>query len=76
VSSPFSGTGVFYKGVQYTVAATAEPDIWRWQFQIGDTVRTGKTQTRLAALAARRVQIKIDVALKASASSPANQQSH
>jgi hypothetical protein len=67
---------VIYKGVQFAVAATAEPDVWRWQFQIGDTVRTGKTQTRLAALAARRVQTKIDAALKASASSPANQQSH
>lgn len=53
-----------YKGVEYTVMATAEPDIWEWRFQIGDMVKTGKTQTRLAALAARRVQSKIDSALR------------
>ena len=58
-----------YKGIEYTIAATAEPDIWRWRFQIGDTVRTGRTQTRLAELAARRVQSKIDTALRALASS-------
>jgi hypothetical protein len=63
------GTSTIYKGIQYTIAATAEPDVWRWQFQIGDTVRTGRTQTRLAELAARRVQSKIDAALKALASS-------
>jgi len=60
---------VVYKGIQYTIAATAEPDIWLWRFQIGDTVRTGRTQTRLAELAARRVQSKIDTALRALASS-------
>jgi len=60
---------VVYKGIEYTIAATAEPDIWRWRFQIGDTVRTGRTQTRLAELAARRVQSKIDTALRALASS-------
>jgi hypothetical protein len=64
---------VIHKGVQYTVAATAEPDVWRWQFQIGNSVRTGMTQTRLAALAARRVQLKIDAALKTSKSSSEQQ---
>jgi hypothetical protein len=67
---------VIYKGVEYSVAPSAEPGVWRWQFQIGDSVRTGKTQTRLAALAARRVQAKIDAALKASAASSANQEGH
>jgi hypothetical protein len=63
---PFLAWGdyVIHKGIQYTVAVTAEPDVWRWQFQIGNRVRTGKTQTRLAALAARRVQLKIDAVLK------------
>jgi hypothetical protein len=56
---------MIHRGIQYTIAATAEPDIWRWQFQIGDSVRTGRTQTRLAELAARRVQSKIDTALRA-----------
>jgi hypothetical protein len=63
---------VIYKGVEYTVVATAEPDIWEWRFQIGDKVKTGRTQTRLAALAARRVQSKIDAALRAAKSSPPN----
>jgi hypothetical protein len=64
---------VIYKGVEYTVVATAEPDIWEWRFQIGDKVKTGRTQTRLAALAARRVQSKIDAALRTDKSSPSNQ---
>lgn len=61
---------MIYKGVEYTVVATAEPDIWEWRFRIGDKVKTGRTQTRLAALAARRVQSKIDTALRAAKSSP------
>jgi hypothetical protein len=60
---------VIYKSIQYTIAATAEPDIWRWWFKVGDTVRTGRTQTRLAELAARRVQSKIDTALRELAAS-------
>jgi hypothetical protein len=61
---------VIYKGVEYTVVATAEPDIWEWRFQIGETVKTGRTQTRLAALASRRVHSKIDTALRAAKLSP------
>jgi hypothetical protein len=61
---------VIYKGVEYTVVATAEPDIWEWRFQLGETVKTGRTQTRLAALASRRVQSKIDAALRAAKLSP------
>jgi hypothetical protein len=64
---------VIYKGVEYTIMPTAEPDIWEWRFQIGDKVKTGKTQTRLAALAARRVKSKIDAALRA-AKPPAAEQ--
>jgi len=66
-------TAMIHRGIQFTIAATAEPDIWRWRFQIGDLVKTGKTQTRLAELAARRVQSKIDAALRALASSPPHQ---
>jgi hypothetical protein len=78
VVPPFLGAGFFvnYKGVQYSVAPTAEPGVWRWQFQIGESVKTGKTQTRLAALATRRVQAKIDAALKASAASATDQEGH
>lgn len=61
---------MIYRSVQYTVTATAEPDIWQWRFQIGDAVRSGRTQTRLAALAARRVRSKIDAALKGLCSLP------
>jgi hypothetical protein len=64
---------VIHKGIQYSVAATVEPDLWQWRFQIGENVKTGKTKTRLAALAARRVQLKIDAALKASSASSATQ---
>ena len=64
---------MIYKGVEYTVVATAEPDIWEWRFQIGDIVKTGRTQTRLAALAARRVQSKIDAALRTAKISSPNQ---
>jgi hypothetical protein len=56
---------VIYKGVEYAVVATAEPDIWEWRYRLGDKVKTGKTHTRLEALAARRVKSKIDAALRA-----------
>jgi hypothetical protein len=60
---------VIHRGVEYTVIATADPEVWEWRFQIGDKVKTGKTQTKLAALAIRRVQTKIDAALRAARSS-------
>ena len=56
---------MIHRGVQYSVAPTVDPDVWQWQFQIGSAVKAGKTRTRLAAMAARRVQSKIDAALKA-----------
>ncbi|UFZ04283.1 hypothetical protein LQG66_34705 [Bradyrhizobium ontarionense] len=61
---------MIHRGVQYTVAATAEPDIWEWRYEFGDQVKTGRTQTRLAALAARRVKSKIDAALRAAQTGP------
>jgi hypothetical protein len=64
---------VIHKGIQYSVAATVEPDLWQWQFQIGESIKTGKTKTRLAALAARRVKLKIDAALRASSASSGSQ---
>lgn len=53
-----------HKGVEYAVAATATPGIWKWQFRIGDQVKTGKTETRISQLAVRRVQLRIDRELK------------
>jgi hypothetical protein len=55
---------MMHKGVEFTVAVTAVPSIWKWQFQIGDTVRSGKTETKINLLAIRRVQLRIDRELK------------
>jgi hypothetical protein len=63
---------VNHKGVEYTVLATAEPDVWEWQFRLGDELRSGRTQTRLAALAVRRVRTKIDAALRVAKSASPN----
>jgi hypothetical protein len=51
------------KGVEFTVSQVDE-DRWSWRFQIGETVRTGNTQTRLMGMAAYRVQQRIDRELK------------
>ena len=64
---------MLYKGVQFSVVATAEPDIWEWRYEFDDTVKTGRTQTRLPALAARRVRWKIDAALRVRNPAPAGQ---
>ena len=60
-----------HKGVDYTVALTTTPGIWKWQFQIGEKVKTGKTETRIGLLAIRRVQLRIDRELKQTAHEPA-----
>ena len=46
------------------VAPTATPGIWKWQFRIGDLVKTGRTETRINLLAMRRVQLRIDRELR------------
>ena len=61
---------MMHKGVQYTVAVTAVPSIWKWQFRIGDTVKTGKTETRIDLLAIRRVQLRIDRELRKTTDNP------
>ena len=53
-----------YKGIDYTVALTTAPGVWRWQFRIGDRVKTGKTETNINLLAIRRVQLRIDRELR------------
>jgi len=47
------------KGVEFTLLLI-EPGLWKWRFQIGETVTTGKTEASLRGLAARRVQLRID----------------
>ncbi|MCA1455461.1 hypothetical protein I6F35_19940 [Bradyrhizobium sp. BRP22] len=54
---------MIHKGVEYTVTL-ASPGVWTWQFQIGDTIKTGKTEAKLQLLAIRRVQLRIDRELK------------
>ena len=51
------------KGIEYSLVKI-EPDVWRWQFQIGEAVTTGKARTRLKGMAAHRVNDRIDRALK------------
>lgn len=53
-----------HRGVEYTVTMTTVPGVWKWQFRIGDEVKTGKTETRIDLLAIRRVQLRIDRELK------------
>ena len=55
---------MLHKGVEYTVATTATPGVWKWQFRIEGQVKSGKTETRLNLLAIRRVQLRIDRELK------------
>jgi hypothetical protein len=54
-----------HRGVEFTLAKTALPGVWQWQFRIGDETRTGKTETKIDLLAIRRVQLRIDRELKA-----------
>ena len=51
------------KGVEFSLRQV-EPDLWKWQFQIGDTVTTGRTRSRLMGMAAHRVQDRIDRELR------------
>ena len=61
------GFPMMHKGIEYTAALAGEPSIWRWQFQIGETIKTSKTETRINLLAIRRVQLRIDRELKKAA---------
>jgi hypothetical protein len=55
---------MIYRNIEYTVAVSLEPGVWQWWFQIGNIVSTGKTKTKLSEMAARRAQLKIDIALR------------
>jgi hypothetical protein len=54
---------MIYKGVEYILTPVA-PGVWKWQFQIGDKVISGKTEAKLNLLAIRRIQLRIDRELK------------
>jgi hypothetical protein len=53
-----------HKGIEYSVVLSGTPGVWNWRFQIGGQVKTGRVQTNLSLLAMRRVQLRIDRALK------------
>jgi hypothetical protein len=53
-----------YKGVLITVSESDEAGYYRFWFQIGDHTFHGKTETRLAGIAVRRVHRIIDRKLK------------
>jgi hypothetical protein len=51
-----------HKGVEYTLTRSEIPGLWRCQFRIGDLVRAGQIETRLAL--SSRAQLKIDRELR------------
>jgi hypothetical protein len=60
----FREVSMNHKGVEYTLKRSEPPGFWQWQFQIGELVRSGKIEARLALLAMRRVELRIDRELK------------
>jgi hypothetical protein len=63
-SSTSVDTPMNHKGVEYSLTRSEMPDIWKWQFRIGNLVKSGRTEASLPLLAIRRVQLKIDRELK------------
>jgi hypothetical protein len=55
---------MIHRGIKYSVVGTEAPGIWRWQFRIGDELKTGKTETRIELMAIRRAKLRIDRELK------------
>jgi hypothetical protein len=51
------------RGVEFSLRRV-EPDLWKWQFQIGNNVTTGQTRSRLMGIAVHRAQQRIDLELK------------
>lgn len=54
---------MIHKGIEFSVTQVAV-GVWKWRFQIGERVFTGKTEAKLNLLAIRRVQLRIDRELK------------
>jgi hypothetical protein len=52
-----------HRGVDFTLIQV-EPGLWKWRFQIGEAVTTGRAEANLMGLAARRVQLRIDRELR------------
>jgi hypothetical protein len=62
--APCGTSPMNHKGLEYTLTRSETPGVWKWQFRIGDLVRSGRTEARLLLLAMRRVQLKIDRELR------------
>lgn len=46
--------------MRYSLRRNAAPGYWRYAYAIGEKVHSGRVQGRLALLAIRRVQMRID----------------
>jgi hypothetical protein len=51
---------MIHKGVEYSIARTLAPGVWKWQFRIGGRIRSGQTEAQLPLPVMRRVQLRID----------------
>jgi hypothetical protein len=49
-----------HRGVHYSLRRNAARGYWRYAYAIGEKVHSGRVQGRLALLAIRRVQMRID----------------
>lgn len=49
-----------HRGIRYSLRPNAAPGYWRYAYAIGGKVHSGRVQGRLALLAIRRVQMRID----------------
>jgi hypothetical protein len=54
---------VDYKGIEFSLKMI-EPGIWKYRFQLGRAIKTGRTKTTLELLAIRSVHTRIDRELK------------
>jgi hypothetical protein len=59
---------MFRKGVEFALRET-EPGRWKWSFQIGESFKSGRTETNLMGMAAHRVRQRIDLELRRKAAS-------
>jgi hypothetical protein len=50
------------RGIEFSLMQV-EQDVWQWRFQIGETVTTGRTRTRLKGMAVHKAQQRIDIEL-------------
>jgi hypothetical protein len=54
---------VDYKGIEFSLKMI-EPGIWKYRFQLGRAIKTGRTKATLERLAIRSVHTRIDRELK------------